>query len=214
VSTMELVPIKTVYGEDKSWDEICELDSEDVCKRTCSTFNKSEGGYTVKCFGIDFKVYPCDRKIECHDTGGELFLGKLKDFFRLSVLWYFASAKDIPYSERLVKPTDVKGGQRFSTGTHVLPLDAIANKYGRNPEGFLRHARKFGAETVAGLGDVALRLYPLPRVPVTMLLWIEDEEFPPRVDLFFDSTCDFQISLSDIVWAVAMMCALVMLEDT
>ncbi|MCK4911730.1 MAG: hypothetical protein KAR83_08800 [Thermodesulfovibrionales bacterium] len=50
---------------------------------------------------------------------------------------------------------------------------------------------------------------------MTLVLWLEDDEedFPPRVDLFFDSTIDFQISLSDIVWAVAIMSALVMLED-
>ncbi|KKL72664.1 hypothetical protein LCGC14_2082640, partial [marine sediment metagenome] len=74
---------------------------------------------------------------------------------------------------------------------------------------------EYGAEAVVGYGDASIRLYPLPRVPVTLVLWLEDEEedFPPRVDLFFDSTIDFQISLSDIVWAVAIMTALVMLED-
>jgi hypothetical protein len=168
----------------------------------------------VKCFGIEFNVFPCERKIECRYPEGELFLGKLKDFFRLSVLWYFASSKDIPFSGRLVKPTDVRGGQRFSTGTHVLPLDKIADKFARDPDGFVSQGMKFGAEKIEGLGDAAIRLYPLPRVPVTILLWIEDEEFPPRVDLFFDSTCDFQITLSDIVWAAATMCALVMLEET
>ncbi len=210
---MDIIPIKTVYGEEKSWDEICELDSNDVSARTSSSFNKAEGEYTIKCFGIPFKVSPCDRYIACDDHRGDLFLGKFKDFFRLSVLWYFASAKEIPITGRLVKPTDVKGGQRFSAGTHLLPLDDIARKYAKDKEGFLRHGQKYGAEKAEGYGDIAIRMYPLPRVPVTMLLWVEDEEFPPRADLFFDSTCDLQISLSDIVWAVAVMCALVMLEN-
>ncbi len=210
---MDIVPIKTIYGEEKSWDDICELDSADLSKRTLTTFNKSSGSYAVKCFGIEFRVFPCERKIECDHPEGNLFLGKLKDFFRLSVLCYFATSKDIPFTERLVKPTDVRGGQRFSTGTHVLPLDDIAKKFARDPEGFVNQGRRFGAEIIEGLGDTAIRLYPLPRVPVTVLLWVEDEEYPPRVDLFFDSTCDFQITLSDIVWAIATMCAIVMLED-
>lgn len=210
---MELIPIKIIHGEEKSWDEICELDSADVSQRTCSTFDRAEGRYTIHCFGIPFDVYPCDRKIECSGTGGELFLGKFRDLFRLSVLWYFAGAKYIPLSGRLVRPTDVKGGHRFSSGTHVLPLDEIAEKYAKDAGAFLRQGRRYGAEKAEGYGDAAIRLYPLPRVPVTVLLWLEDEEFPPRVDLFFDSTCDLQISLSDIVWAVALMCALVMLDD-
>lgn len=209
---MELIPIKTVHGEEKSWDEICELDSADVAVRTCSSFDRAEGAFTIRCFGIPFKVYPCDRNISCDDARGALFLGKLKDLFRLSVLWYFASAKDIPLTGRFVKPTDVRGGQRFAVGTHVLPLDAIARRFAKDKEGFFLHAQRYGAEKAEGYGDMAIRLYPLPRVPVTILLWVEDAEFPPRVDLFFDSTCDLQISLSDIVWAVALMSSLVMLE--
>ena len=57
---------------------------------------------------------------------------------------------------------------------------------------------KFGAR-IASLGGAATRLYPQPRVPVTVILWLEDEEFPARATLFFDSTVDFQLLLSDIV---------------
>ena len=134
-------------------------------------------------------------------------------FYRLSVLCHFATSKDIPFSGHLVKPTDMRGGQRFASGTHVLPLEEVARKFARDPEGFVLQGRKFGAEQVEGPIDAAIRLYPLPRVPVTILLWVEDEEYPPRVDPFFDSTCDLQITLSDIVWAVAIMCALVLLEE-
>jgi hypothetical protein len=146
------------------------------------------------------------------DGRGALFLGKLKDFFRLAVLWYMSNAKEIPPTGRLLKPTDVKGGHRFTVGTHVLPLEAIAQRFGRDREGFLRLGRFWGAEELPGMADAALRFHPLPRVPVTLLLWQEDEEFPPRVDLFFDSTCEFQLALSDVIWAVAMMTCVVMLD--
>ena len=48
--------------------------------------------------------------------------------------------------------------------------------------------------------------------PVTLILWLQDEEYPARATLFFDSTVDFQLSLSDMVWSVAMMTTLVMCE--
>ena len=79
------------------------------------------------------------------------------------------SAKDIPASGRLIRPLDVKGGQRFFSGTHVLPLDRIQEKFGRDKMGFIERGMKFGAEIVP-FGDAALRLYPLPRVPVTMIV--------------------------------------------
>jgi len=209
---MELVPIRIEHGEEKAWELVCGLSREDVCKRTATVFDKKAEAYLLHSFGIDFQVNPCEMLIACSSERGSLFLGKLKDFFRLSVLWYMSNARDIPPTGKLIRPIDVKGGHRFSAGTHVLPVDVIAGKYARDKEGFLRKGQEYGAEVLTGFGDAYIRFYPLPRVPVTMILWLEDEEFPPRVDLFFDSTCEFQLALSDIVWSVAMMCCVVLLD--
>ncbi|TAL23845.1 MAG: DUF3786 domain-containing protein, partial [Nitrospirae bacterium] len=59
-------------------------------------------------------------------------------------------------------------------------------------------------------GDAAVELLPLPRIPVTLILWFSDDEFPARADLLFDATCERHLPL-DIVWSIAMLSALVML---
>ena len=209
---MDLIPIKIEHGEEKAWGLVCGLPRAEVCRATGAAFDENAGAYRLRSYGRDFHVNPCDMLIASADGRGDLFLGKLKDFFRLAVLWYMTNAKDIPPTGRLLKPTDVKGGHRFTVGTHVLPLEAIAQRFRRDRVGFLRLGRAYGAEEVPGMGDAALRFFPLPRVPVTMILWLEDEEFPPRVDLFFDSTCEFQLALSDVIWAVAMMTCVVMID--
>jgi hypothetical protein len=207
----ELVPIKTAWGEAKAWETLSGLRPQDVCSGAKAVYDGSAGTYGIQSFGIEFNVSPADRLISSNNPLSSIFLGRYKDFFRLSLLWYMTSAKDIPASGRLIRPLDVRGGQRFFSGTHVLPLDRIQEKFGRDKLGFIERGMKFGAE-IAAIGDAAIRLYPLPRVPVTMILWLEDDEFPSRATLFFDSTVDFQISLSDIVWSVAMMSSLVMYE--
>jgi len=209
---MELIPIKIDNGEEKAWGLVCGLEREEVCRRTGAGFDEQAGAYVLHSYGREFHVNPCDMLIACPSGQGTIFLGKLRDFFRLAVLWYMAHAKEIPPTGRLVRPTDVKGGHRFTVGTHVLPLEQIAQRFARDRKGFLRLGRRYGAEEVPGMGDACLRFHPLPRVPVTMLLWLEDEEFAPRVDLFFDSTCEFQLALSDVVWAVAMMTCVLMID--
>jgi len=124
-----------------------------------------------------------------------------------------ASAKDIPLSGRLIRPVDVRGGHRFSSGTHVLPLDAVASRYATDKEGFILRGKTLGAEVVTGYGDACIRLYPLPRIPVTLVLWLKDDEFLEKADLFFDSTCEFQLCRSDTIWASALMCTVLMTED-
>jgi hypothetical protein len=210
-SRIELVPLKTVWGEAKAWETLAGLKPKGVCSGAKASYDEATSAYTIKCFGVDFVVTPADQTITSDDPQSALFLGRYKDFFRLALLWYMTSAKDIPSTERLIRPLDVKGGQRFFTGTHVLPLDRLEEKYGKDKKGFIVRGVKFGGD-IASFGDAAIRLYPLPRVPVTMILWLEDEEFPARASLFFDSTVDYQISLSDIVWSVAMMASLVMLD--
>ena len=148
--------------------------------------------YAVRPSAFPFFLSLHDRTITSDDPRGGRFLGRYKDFFRLALLWYLTSAKDIPASGRLVRPVDVNGGHRFSTGTHLLPLDEIAERYKKDKSRFVQQGLAFGAEIVK-YGDAGLRLYPLPRVPVTVILWLEDEEFPARVTLFFDSTVDYQL---------------------
>jgi hypothetical protein len=209
---MELVPIKTVNGEEKAWKILEDLTVKDVCRRSSVGHSDEKGLYIVKSFGIDFCVSVGERRIFSDSPKSIIFLDEFKDFFRLSLLWYLSSAKDIPFTGRLIRPIDVKGGQRFFTGTHLLPLDRVAAVYGGDRDKFIKRGREFGAGE-AGHGDASLILSPLPRVPITLILWLEDEEFPARADLLFDSTCDLQIGLSDIVWSLAMLTTLVMIES-
>jgi len=210
-SKAELVPIKTVWGEAKAWDILAGMQPNDVCSAAKAAYDEASRSYMITSFGINFTIAPDKRTITSMDPKSALFLERYKDFFRLAVLWYMTSAKNIPATGRLIRPLDVKGGQRFFSGTHVLPLDRIEERFGRDKVAFIEQGLKFGAE-IARYGDAAVRLYPLPRVPVTIILWLQDEEYPSRVTLFFDSTVDFQLSLSDIVWSVSMMATLVMGE--
>ena len=43
-----------------------------------------------------------------------------------------------------------------------------------------------------------------------LLIWKEDDEFPARADMLFDSTCSEHLP-TDIIWATAMISVLVML---
>jgi len=210
---MNIVPIKIELGEEKAWQEVCLLSHVDVCRRTGFIYDEHVGAYMLRCFGVDFQVDPCEMRFSCRSAKGSIFLNQLRTFFRLTVLCYMASAKDIPLTGRLIRPVDIRGGHRFSTGTHVLPLDAIACKYANDKEGFLARGKEWGAEVVTGYGDACIRLHPLPRLPVTIVLWLKDEEFPEKVDLLFDSTCEFQLSRSDTIWAAALMCAVAMGEE-
>jgi hypothetical protein len=55
-----------------------------------------------------------------------------------------------------------------------------------------------------------MRLFPFPRVPVTLILWGADEEFSARAGMFFDVTCEQHLPM-DVIWSTAMTSVLILL---
>ncbi len=196
-------------GEEKAWKILSDLNPEDVSKRAVVPFYKQLYQYVLKSFGMDILVLPLEKKIENNTSNGEILLNKLGYFSKISILSYLNNAKDIPLAGKLEKPEDLSAGQIYLKGSHILPLDNIAQKYGDDINGFLIRGKELGGEQV-GYGDASLRLSPFPRIPVTIILWKSDDEFPPRADLLFDSTCKLQLP-EDIVWSMAMMSVMMML---
>ena len=196
-------------GEDKAWDLLVAMKPGDVCRAAAVTYDSATSTYGIRSFGMDFFISLRDRTITSSAAGSGVVLGKLGYFYRISVLWYLVSAKDIACTSRPVKLEHIKGGEIFTKGSHVLPLDSIAAAFNKDKERFIEKGKKLGGESVQR-GDAAIRLWPLPRIPATLTLWLEDEEFPARVDLLFDSTCELQLP-TDIIWSIAMMSVLVML---
>jgi hypothetical protein len=196
-------------GENKAWDILETLKPEDVSKSADASYDPASFSYRLKSFGMNFFVNVRDRSITSASQDRDLFLQKLGYFFRISLLWYLVHAKHISCSGRLIKLENVKSGNIFTTGSHVLPLDQVANKYATDRDAFLSRGERLGGQ-LQKYGDVSIQLSPLPRIPATLLLWLKDEEFPARADLLFDSTCELQVP-TDVLWSIAMTSVLAML---
>ncbi|MDR4503764.1 MAG: DUF3786 domain-containing protein [Candidatus Scalindua sp.] len=196
-------------GEERAWKILGDLKPEDVSRRAEVTYDKGECRYVLKSFGSEILVFPIEKKILSDSPAGEILLNKLSYFSRISILCYLSNARDILLTGELEKPEDFEAGQIYLKGSHILPLDKIAHRYGNDINGFLIRGEELGGEK-SGYGDASLRLFPFPRIPVTIILWKGDEEFPPRADLLFDTTCKLHLP-ADIIWSTAMMSVMVML---
>ncbi len=196
-------------GEEKAWEILRGLDPSDVCRNAPVSFDEKGGYYILRSFCTDFSVSPEERVIKSLTPIGETIITKYSYFFIHSSLWYLINAKDISLTGKLIKPDNLKGGDSFFRGSHVLPLDSIAKRYGEDKEAFFKRGKELCAD-VHNYGDASIKLLPLPRIPVIIILWLKDEEFSPRADLLLDSTCELQLPL-DIIWSIAMMSVLVMM---
>lgn len=182
---------------------------ESVQENALARYDHKGSKYIISSLGMDFAVIPGERSIAGLSAESESLGERLAYFFDISILWYLSCARAFGTTGRLVRPGDLKGGHHFFTGTHELPLGKLADRYGSDRDAFLRRAGLLGGEPLE-YGDASARLLPLPRVPVVLILWLRDEEFPPRADLLLDSSAELQLPL-DIIWSVAMLSVLAML---
>jgi len=196
-------------GEQKAWEILNTLDPLVVCKNAAVSFNKPDGCYILRSFCSDFSINPYEKVIRNLAPEGDIFIKKYGHFFILSSLWYLIKAQNIPLTEKLIKPEDLKGGNMFLRGTHLLPLTEVEKKYGNHKEAFIEKGRELCGK-VSDHGDIAIKLLPLPRIPVELILWLADDEFPSRANLLLDSTCEFHLPL-DIIWSIVMVTILIFL---
>jgi hypothetical protein len=191
------------------WQKLAEMDPRDVCRRADVTYDTQTAIYNLKSFGCELAIALEDRRIYENTQHSLSLMDRVDPELCLSALWYLITAKDIPLSGKLIRPVSLPGGQIFIKGSHILPLQQVAEKYGRNPSGFITQAEEYGGE-ILSFGDASIKLMAYPRVPIDMVLWQGDEEFDDNVDILLDESCVYQIPL-DIIWSTCLMSVMLML---
>ncbi len=197
-------------GEKRAWCKLARRSYAEVCERSEARFNVASGAYVLDVFNSVIEIYPGSREMRGSGTLCRFLLENLARYTRLSVLWYLLQAQDVLPSGNLVSPRELgASGLIFAQGTHILPLDKLATKYEDDAAAFVRQGMSLGG-TPCKYGDASIKLFPFPKIPVLVVLWRKDEEFPARVDLLLDDTCSRHLP-PDIIWSTAMVSVLLML---
>jgi hypothetical protein len=180
------------------WDELARLNPETVCIRTLADYQVKQRGYTLTILNQDYLVLPYQSRME-RLTGAGTSIGEgLTREFTLMVLFYLLNAKNIPIARRWISEKDLPGGETFFRGPHALSVDLIEKKYGDNPEGFVEAGKVLGGTPVR-FGDKSIALDVCPRIPIIYILWMGDEEFPPKAGVLFDASIESHFTF-DIIW--------------
>ncbi len=199
-------------GEKQAWDILKDLDPTDIKTKANVIFNSHNSTYELTCFGQNIYISLTSRDVFSTSNLGKFLVKELGEYSRLSILRYLIHASDQPLSGQLVRPSDLPGGDIFLRGTHVLPVDKIAEYFGNNFNEFLSIGKSLGGSQL-DYGDISLKLFPFPRIPVVLIVWSGDEEFVSKSSLLFDSSCISHLS-TDIIWSTAMMVVEMMLINT
>lgn len=181
------------------WEQLEKLDGTETAQRAKCQFLDSPARYTITLLNTEYAVNLSDKNIFSilSDSTQE----EAKFLEQLCILAYLINAQDLPPTNKLVSGETLPGGQFFFRGQHGLPTKKLEEAFGNNPEVLHQVSAKLDAERCE-FGDASIRLYILPRLPLTIVIWRRCEEFEARASILFDQTAASQLPLDALLAAV------------
>lgn len=191
-------------GEQEAWKNLADLDPEKVVECTDAEYWEEEDVFVVLIFGKPYLVNVNEHEIR--EIGPEYhFHYDHATHFGLLVPLYLSSCAAAPPSGKLVSPKSLPHGAAFFKGPHEIPEEVLAHHFGSNPNNLIAAGEKLGGTRTAG-GDTAIVIPSFPLLPVTVILWVGDLEFPARAQMLLDETTADRFGL-DAIWAALVFTA-------
>jgi hypothetical protein len=148
----------------------------------------------LHCMGREFVLSPA----------GEISTqGRMTPWIKILLLHYVRTAGGGPLSGRWTSFSELKGGM-VKSSSFLRDCEEPLREL------FDRDAAK-AAEALPRLGAVPCRNFPtenawmlflLPKVPVVVLYWPAEEEFPSKLKILFDSTADRFLDAESLIFLV------------
>jgi len=180
------------------WEQLDKLDGTKTAQRAKCQYLRSPERYIVTLLNAEYVVNLSDRNIFSARSGSPQEPAEFLE--QLCILAYLINAQDLPLADKLVGPETLRGGQFFFRGLHSLPTKKLEQAFGNHPEVLHHISARFDAERCE-FGDASIRLYILPRLPLTIVIWRRCEEFDARASILFDQTAASQVPLDALLAA-------------
>ncbi len=176
---------------------LAERDPEILCKNALCSYDNEERSYTLSVWDEDFVVKPVESKIlKLSDSEYEVDI-----LLGLTIIYYLLYSKDIRITGEWISEKDIPGGTTFFTGPHTIPTGLIDKKFPIIADFNSRCERLSGKRL--DMGDAAYSFRILPRVPVAIIYWKGDDEYPVQSKLLYDRSITKHLT-PDIIFGMAV----------
>ncbi len=188
---------------DKSYfHELNNASPETLCRKGRCCYNSDTHQYNLEIWGGQYDIDPANQTIS--QAPGDS--PPLHEYFDIFAMYYLLRVQDFPVQGQWVSEKDLPGGTTFFRGPHLIPTDLISNTFGNDLQNFKNRCIALGG-TPIDMADAAYSFHITADIPVAVLFWTGDEDFPAEAKILYDQSIAEQLSL-DIVWALAVgVCA-------
>jgi hypothetical protein len=151
------------------------------------------GTFKVPIIGTEYTIDPAKQKItKTHKSDHPVSYQT-----GVVLLTTLAVSSGVPPSGRMVVPQELPGGRLFFTGAHTVATGPVVRAFEKNPDRFIERAFGAGGRMIEG-ADTAIQIPGLPFVPLYVLLWRGNKDYPARAVIGIDARAHFHLDLAGI----------------
>ncbi len=183
---------------DKSYfNELASISPDDICNLEICAYNDTEKIYTIWLWGDEYSINPEEMTIYCKTS----LKKPSHEYFSLFIIFYLLKISPFNTEKEWISEKDIPGGATFFRGPHEIPTDSISRQFGNDIKMFKDKCTKLGGEPL-NMADAAYSFDITPSLPIAVLYWMGDEDFPAEAKILYDKAISDFFPL-DIVFALA-----------
>jgi len=116
---------------------------------------------------------------------------------QILIYQYLSGASGLPCRSRWLSFLDLPGGPHHFVPFQQEAIIPLAKAFANQPHLFLPAAKSLGG-VQADLGHVGAILPVFPRLPLAVLLWTGDDEFPAAANIMFDAVAQTYLTTASL----------------
>lgn len=178
-------------AHEKAVHDFARLNPTSMADKALVNYVKKGSYFIVPFLGKEYRVSYPDGEVVLYKQQGEV-----PQAFQIVLLHYLAKC-----SNRMPEGLKVAFGELPSGSIYVLPFNNRSIKplvatFGANPQKIVVAGLSMGGWK-ENMGDAAVTVPILPKIPVTFVLWEGDDEFQPSGNILFDVSAPSHLHTED-----------------
>jgi Domain of unknown function (DUF3786) len=112
----------------------------------------------------------------------------LPSYLQAMLLYYFATCDGFPAAGEWIAFSELPDGRFYAQAFQGYTGVPLAQAFGEDLTAFSQAAEACSGERRFSFGDMAYAFQALPRVPLLVVFWQGDEDFPSTCQVLFDAS--------------------------
>ena len=165
-----------------------------------------DGVFALTFYNRTFAIYHPEVKVE--EVGVNT---PVPMWISLILLHYLINSSGIPADGHWITYRELPGATLFEKRFRQMAIQPLLNVYGNDAEGLKKAGESLGGLSMDRTGDAAYRFLGLPKIPVSVILYLGEDEISSNVNILFDAAASNYLPTEDLSY-VGMYLAIALIK--